>query len=1360
MARPRQQPPPTAQPQPAPADTPTGRIAALPAGELLPATAVELGAPAVPVAGAALAAAAAKALAAILAAFEVFEAKRKVQAKERLTQTLVMLYPERTEAEIDSLVREEIKRDREFQARQRERLRRDLPAALATTDPKQRAEAVQKILERERRYVQMRERAMADRAAARANHLTIREQSPSGAYWKLSDHVATHTPLCLALANQFWPWSVLTIVHPQLHPGCACYLISKQQAVADGLMAESYAPDKGTPEYGPWENDAIRRVEKIGKKLGGLSEAGVTQEEIDDHLALIFAEGAITHHVGARYALRYPKGTAKGGEYRPKRGGDSGGRSLSRRLLTDLLPHKPLTPMQKARDHYGQWQTIDGRQVFVPEARAFERKIGDKTYYSPPGSTNVYEQKAFLRAKPALAPERGAEVSDTVTKLRQQHREDAAAVARRALASPQLAGRYPADISAPSKATHGGMLDAGFLSHRNEIDTGTAGVVFHYTHPSSGAQASVTYADGIVRSVAWHPGAAPLQRAPLVRGRLPESYDEFVTDVFSQMNEVALATGHDLQIGRITSDQALSDHAGFHHWDGMIVLGRDVRPSIERAAQARAEGRDLTFQESRDLYASIQTAVHEGLHGVNPITPAEFAKPASRALEEALTEELAHEVTLKMLRRYNADDVLRWAKANPSDHKVEGSYLLYRQALGRLLAQGDVPPEKNGEVLSALKYSFDPGQRVSGVAALMTHAGEDGAHEQAVADATRALTRAGNEGESGDESVPGFRPLVARDFTGVADAERPLLIGGEVQVRQPDGTSLPATVVDSYPAGLDGSRADTRFVATVRYKDGSVERYVTPAMLASPGGHRDAIPNDQRVYIAEDAMKRRHGDGGAMISKPGHPHHPTEEGRAESERLSKIAQEISGDPTLQVHVSDWIAGEDGTRGHGLYNRSTHTVVIRPASDKLTFLHEIAHAMTRTAHGEPDGHGEPFQRTARDLYAKHISPEAAETFWNLVRPDGMMASPGGERFWIPVPAMMAADLVPVDWRIEHGYGQIVPGIGFRTTPYVPVAGGMHEKDAVRMLAHYFTGTRPEARLSKKQRDETLRDAASRWRTKMIADGWTFEPQGGGMASPGGERTLHPSAIWNTDPTITEIVTPLGQTFDTTGWMPSEDQNRMIGSVFDSIAEVHMVKDFTPTPIPVLMFPDPEAPDSEGGYGAQTDPATGKKRPIMFRLSPDSNTHEHVLAHEIGHYFDQQHFGHAEGWGSANTSPASPLAGVMNALAETRTIQHIASLIGENRMIRARVIHPDGREEERDFSLDEFQERFRYLLSSHEQFARAYAQWVGLRSGNETMIAQRVRARGGPRDLAPGQWDDAEFEPVAQALDDAFAAVGWR
>lgn len=85
-----------------------------------------------------------------------------------------------------------------------------------------------------------------------------------------------------------------------------------------------------------------------------------------------------------------------------------------------------------------------------------------------------------------------------------------------------------------------------------------------------------------------------------------------------------------------------------------------------------------------------------------------------------------------------------------------------------------------------------------------------------------------------------------------------------------------------------------------------------------------------------------------------------------------------------------------------------------------------------------------------------------------------------------------------------------------------------------------------------------------------------------------------------------------------------------------------------------------------------------------------------------------------------------------------------------------IHPHRRER---FTLD--QALVSYLLEPRELFARAYAQYVAVRSGDLRLLTQLHEVR---RDLIVGmvyhqQWDQEDFLPVLAAFDWALRWQRW-
>jgi 2'-5' RNA ligase len=181
----------------------------------------------------------------IVAGLLSFFAGRRQDDSLFLAMMLRQDYPQRTATQIDGLVASELGRQAEFERRAEERMKRDLPKALAETDPEKRRDAVNRLLEREKRYVEMRQAAMVERASARAEHLDVKLASPEGAYWKLDPTVKKHTLDCVLMGEKFWPWEVLDRIHPLLHTGCQCHLYTKREALERGWLFANHVVDVG-----------------------------------------------------------------------------------------------------------------------------------------------------------------------------------------------------------------------------------------------------------------------------------------------------------------------------------------------------------------------------------------------------------------------------------------------------------------------------------------------------------------------------------------------------------------------------------------------------------------------------------------------------------------------------------------------------------------------------------------------------------------------------------------------------------------------------------------------------------------------------------------------------------------------------------------------------------------------------------------------------------------------------------------------------------------------------------------------------------------------------------------------------------
>lgn len=144
------------------------------------------------------------------------------------------------------------------------------------------------------------------------------------------------------------------------------------------------------------------------------------------------------------------------------------------------------------------------------------------------------------------------------------------------------------------------------------------------------------------------------------------------------------------------------------------------------------------------------------------------------------------------------------------------------------------------------------------------------------------------------------------------------------------------------------------------------------------------------------------------------------------------------------------------------------------------------------------------------------------------------------------------------------------------------------------------------------------------------------------------------------------------------------------------------------------------------------------PVGIKVSTASVNPELTLAHEIGHFIDNQAFTPGK-YGSVSNPLFKKWQEAVDNSNATKVLQD--ELKGSTSRIKS--------------------QRVRYYLDTVEQWARAYSQWVAVRSQNEVML-QQVRAIVGRENnlvYAASQWSDEDFVPIANAIDDIFKQLGW-
>jgi hypothetical protein len=763
-------------------------------------------------------------------------ARRKARA--RLGEAL----PHWTPSMLDRAVAEELRYEQEFKRKSRARWARDLPAALGNPDPEARRKALTALLDRERRYAEQRYAAIVRRVEARVERERVREASPLGAYWTMDPRLKTHTPGCVALAGHFWPWAVIDRVHPPVHASCGCRLWGLDDAIARGWMRADQVPDPA---------DALLRARLLARRI----------EELHGELGEAELREALVAGVdGRHYDLRYPRGTTKGGEYRPRRGGDPG-RKLRRdlRRLIEPPPHASLREMREP-------VRVDGRTVMVPWDKLWRGKVGEKRYYSPPQSTNVYEahEPVPRAAGPGLIEKLRERASEVVGGKRAEQLDD--------MRARLAAGQGPV---MPGEGI--GML--GLLPLLGYRRTATS-----QTSAEGRPAVEDRWRDGEGNIVTVTRGNAPdgytdvvgsrVERARTPTARLldrpPKDFDEFKADTVAWAQQMAKRHRRALGLTDVREDNSLSDSSAYRDWDGVVNFGPDVRAAVEVGAVMRKEG-PLTGEAALSMMIAQQVAMHEASHAIDTEYEYRFRAPGRRNLEEALTEEVGLLEGARRLRDTGQGDVLQWAADHPDHWQLKGNYRDERLALATALDHAGVAPEDRNAYVYDLKYEADPEQRLPRLARDAANHNGTG-YDDELATVTALMDDPTNSPLSAAwTALPALPPEAAelrREGPTVPIGDGPpLRVGATVSYRKPVpgyGAMEMATGTDGRVVSLDrnddgtwdaqlDAGGDTAFVHGIREGEG------LDGLTVVPGGTVKGIPEGARVAWTRPDGKETEG---------------------------------------------------------------------------------------------------------------------------------------------------------------------------------------------------------------------------------------------------------------------------------------------------------------------------------------------------------------------------------------------------------------------------------------------------------------------------------------------------------------------
>lgn len=170
-------------------------------------------------------------------------------------------------------------------------------------------------------------------------------------------------------------------------------------------------------------------------------------------------------------------------------------------------------------------------------------------------------------------------------------------------------------------------------------------------------------------------------------------------------------------------------------------------------------------------------------------------------------------------------------------------------------------------------------------------------------------------------------------------------------------------------------------------------------------------------------------------------------------------------------------------------------------------------------------------------------------------------------------------------------------------------------------------------------------------------------------------------------------------------------------------------------------------SRTAYGQYQSTYSGKAVKITIAMEKEGGMHD-TIAHEVGHFLDHQGL-LVPGKFASHDAGSGPGYGVLKQWnSAVKNSKYFKENFGS-----APIVDPS---QGGAWKMAKYRA---YLGQSHELFARSYAQYIALRSGNKTMM-DAINLNLSKNTGIKTNWDWDDFEPIAQALDEAFASLGWR
>lgn len=230
-------------------------------------------------------------------------------------------------------------------------------------------------------------------------------------------------------------------------------------------------------------------------------------------------------------------------------------------------------------------------------------------------------------------------------------------------------------------------------------------------------------------------------------------------------------------------------------------------------------------------------------------------------------------------------------------------------------------------------------------------------------------------------------------------------------------------------------------------------------------------------------------------------------------------------------------------------------------------------------------------------------------------------------------------------------------------------------------------------------------------------------------------------------------PAGKPVSDAVKLPKSKAGKLYRKVLDIIDNIHGDGELTPIPVKTKKL-------GRGTMGMFT--RTRENIPIEVAVAPRADHPETTLAHELGHYLDN-HLGRQKNGAFASEMAAynleSPLMEWWHTVQESQAYKDLIDVRDHPERHRQEVVYytQDGRPIR---AISEPDGRFmEYLTRPREIWARSYAQYISLRSGNVDMQVQISAQRNDDAIYSQKQWTPEDFGPIAEAMDRLLQAIGW-